>query len=75
MIEDFETETIDKLYLELSQFTNAVTNKESNLRDRADELSYTLRQALKYIEEGGSGYNRSELVNRIHVVLSKGKSR
>ena len=50
-----ETETIDKLFLELSQFTNAQTAKEISLETaRRDALNFTesarrtLKIALEY---------------------------
>jgi hypothetical protein len=45
-----QTETIDKLFLELSQFTKAITNKEVNLRGKIKQLNGLLANKDTEIE-------------------------
>ena len=42
-----ETETLDKLYLEWSQFTNARTSRELSARDLLKDIEFAYRNKLK----------------------------
>jgi hypothetical protein len=53
------TETIDKLFLEISQFTQAKTARELELLAQRDQLAAELakvREALKKIATGAYGH-------------------
>ena len=52
-----DTETIDRLFLELSQFTKAETEKEIALRDEVERL----RSALKQITLPEATWTRSDI--------------
>ena len=45
-----ETTTLDKLYLEWSQFTKAKTAKELRLREALENLEEALLQILQWVE-------------------------
>lgn len=46
-----ETETIDRLFLELSQFTKATTEKELRLKEQTDLLSKHVVSLTKKVVE------------------------
>jgi hypothetical protein len=46
-----QTETIDRLYLELSQFTNARTSREIELERERDEARSLARELTEELEE------------------------
>ena len=57
MKERLETETIDKLYLELSQVTHAVTARELGLIDMIKEANQLLRSAHTIAKRRGEKTN------------------
>jgi len=46
----FDTETIDRLFLELSQFTQATTKKELDLLDEIIQLKATVKELHNRLE-------------------------
>ena len=42
----FDTETIDRLFLELAQFSTAVTNREAKLMQQVSDLVEAVRRNL-----------------------------
>jgi len=49
----YETEILDKLYLEWSQFTLAMTEKEARLLRQRDNLSTLVRRMAKALQNNG----------------------
>ncbi len=48
-----ETETLDKLYLEISQITKAKTNKEINLEKTNSDLLEACKVVIELLENRG----------------------
>lgn len=74
-----QTETLDKLYLEWSQFTQAKTSKEIKLASLLDEISEVLEQCEAYFDnkadadhdEAGSVLNREmELLSSVRTAIA-----
>jgi len=71
MKERLETETIDKLYLELSQVTRAVNARELGLIDMVKEASQLLRSARTIAKRRGEKTNWDTFEKSLERVLKE----
>jgi len=71
----YDTETIDMLFLELSQFTTATTQKELNLIQQKEESENKLIQLKseldEMIEQYETGYENIRYINSDTAKLQK----
>lgn len=66
-----ETETIDKLFLELSQFTKAKTKREIVLEDEVWELKRILRLTCDKLVEAASGSDTVSVAEFVNKIIKK----
>ena len=66
-----ETETIDKLFLELSQFSNAITAREVRLMDMLKKANEILRSAKSIADRKGESVNWEAFTARVDGALKE----
>ncbi len=64
-----DTDTIDRLFLELSQFTKATTGKEMALTAALLEANDICRSAYQIAERGGADTNWSAFQMQVEAAL------
>ncbi len=72
---NFDTDTIDRLFLELSQFTQATTKREAQMVDRLKIASDLALQLCYTIEGAGASKELTEcsvLASALHTCLIQG---
>ena len=69
MNDEHETETIDKLFLELSQFTNAITERERKLTNLMLAVRDDYRDMRNGTHEGSDAHKK--LTERINYITSE----
>lgn len=64
-----ETESIDRLFLELSQFTRAKTAKEVRIEDMLRRANQVLRSAMSIASRNGECVNWEAFTKQLENVL------
>lgn len=65
---NFETETLDKLYLEISQFTTAKTGREIKLEQQRDKL---LEASAEFLEMHQKGWWLPDVRDKLQQVIAE----